>query len=128
MGEQDSYSDLTYAIPPDILRYDKRYIFGIASTELVIAAGLALPVIYLIGPFVGLIAGVVALLILHRIESLGNRSIVVYLIQRAVHNARERRVNIARLMPETEHRLEIFSWDMQKIVEYNKGDSGQLFG
>lgn len=113
---------LEYVVPPDVLHFEPRYILGFTATELVVAGGMAIPALYILGPVAGLIAGVVTLMAVHRLESLGNRSVLTYAFQRVLHNARRREVRIARLLPEGQRKIEILTWDMRPVFGVQGSD------
>jgi len=63
--------DLHYRIPPDILHYEPRLIFGLSATELMIGAMIGMAVMLLVGPISGLVSGALSLLALRRFDNLG---------------------------------------------------------
>ncbi|MDT8899552.1 hypothetical protein QYE77_14905 (plasmid) [Thermanaerothrix sp. 4228-RoL] len=124
MPEKTDQTDdlLEYPVPPDLLHFEPRYIFGFTSTDLVLAGGIAMPILYLLGPIPGLLTGILTLLAIHRLESLGNRSPIVYALQRLAHNARLQEIHIARLLPEGRQHIQILTWDMRPVFGVQSTD------
>lgn len=109
--------ELRYVCPPDILHYETRYLLGFTVAELLIGGGAALLGMLLAGPLPGLAVGGVALLAIRRWEGFGNRSLPLYLLAILAYRFRRVEVELPRLLPMQEGRLEVYSWDGEKLFE-----------
>ena len=103
--------ELQYPIPPDVLHYEPRFIFGLSATDLLVAAipAILLMAIGLIVP--GLLMGAVALSLLKRFDRFGNRSFPVYYIQRWQYNRARRKVVIPLVLPPDAQSMSFETWD-----------------
>jgi hypothetical protein len=94
--------DLTYAWPVNILRYEAR-IFGLSIIEIgAVIAGLLVPMVVvglsLIGVGVSAMTIVTLLLLLRRIERLGNSTIPMFVMQRLRDYRAPRTVMLSLIM------------------------------
>jgi len=69
---------MRYQIPPDVLHYEVRLIFGLTAQDIMVAGIAIIFGIQKFGPVIGMALGVIALLGLKRYERLGRRSLLVY--------------------------------------------------
>ena len=69
--------ELSYHIPPDILHYESKYLMGFSINDLLIAMLVAMPLMMITNPVVGLTGGALSLVFLRRFDGLGNRSIFI---------------------------------------------------
>lgn len=115
-------SSLHYRLPPDILHYEVRYIFGLSVQEMMMAAIPGMAVLAKFGLLWGAVAALATLAGVKRLEAFGDRSALVYLALWAWHRYRPRDVFTPRVLPmngETPQ-MEIETWDGQQL--YKVGD------
>ncbi len=107
--------ELRYEIPPDVLHYEPRFLFGLSATDLLVAAipAILLMAIGLIIP--GLLMGIVALSLLKRFDRFGNRSLPVYYIQRWQYNRARRKVVIPLVLPPDTQAMRFETWDGEEL-------------
>jgi hypothetical protein len=103
--------ELRYRLPPDVLHYEPKYLFGLGIQDLLLAAMPAVFSMLLAGLLVGVITGVVLIGALKRWEGLGNRAAVVYFALWLWHKYRPATVILPRVLPRQETRLEVTAWD-----------------
>lgn len=119
MSDKD---DLTYTLPPDILRYETKYFFGFGINELLIAATAGLVVMMLVSTLVGLLTGVIVLVSLRRYESLGNRSLPAYALAIVWRRLSTAPVVVPRTFPSgSGGRVEFISWEGEKLFALEEG-------
>jgi len=118
--------DLTYRVPPDILHYETRYLLGFTIGELMLAAGVALLGMLWAGPLPGLGCGVLGLLAVRRYEGLGGRSLPQYMLSVLRYRWRREEVTLPRLLPALPPRLEVYSWDGDKLFEVGEVGADDL--
>ncbi len=109
-------SALDYEIPPDVLRYEPRYWFGLSANDLLFAAFPAMLVSYLLHPVAGILLGVLTALSLRRLDSLGGRSLPSYLWQRMRYLRRPRPVEMPLVLPPEQMAVRIEDWQGQVVA------------
>ncbi len=109
-------SELQYAIPPDVLHFEPRYWFGLSAQDLVIAAFPALLLMNTLGVVPGVLAGGIAILLLRRLDSLGGRSIPVFVLQRLWYLRLPRVVEMPMVLPAEHVSLAIQDWSGQDVA------------
>lgn len=109
---------MRYQIPPDVLHYEVRLIFGLSAKDIMVA-GLAVVIgIQRLGVVGGLALGLVTLLAMKRYERLGNRSLLVYLALYLWHLWRPGRALLPRVLPGSgEAPLRVHDWDGREMYE-----------
>ena len=112
--------DLTYRIPPDILHYEPRLVFGLSATEIMIGAMLGMTGMLLLGPLLGLLVGLLSLLFLRRFDGLGGRSVVVWGALMLWYRHRPGHTTIPRTLPPTAERLVVQDWDGRTLYTVRK--------
>jgi len=103
--------ELNYHIPPDILHYESKYLMGFSINDLLIAMMVAMPLMLIANPLIGLIGGVATLVFLRRFDSLGNRSVITYLGAMIWYRFRPDDVQAPRTLPPSAARVEVLSWE-----------------
>ena len=106
-----SADELNYHIPPDILHYESKYLLGFSINDLLIAMVVAMPLMMIFNPVLGLLGGAITLVFLRRFDGLGNRSAVTYLAAMAWYRLRPEEVQAPRTLPPSAARLEVLSWE-----------------
>jgi hypothetical protein len=105
-AEIQSVDDLQYEWPPNVLRYEQRFLFGLTVTDLLVIAGsMILPM--LIHVVLGMLGGLAGLLMVKRFEGLGDRRLPEYLLARLRHHFSHRPVTLPRLLPSGKGSYEI---------------------
>ena len=102
--------ELNYHIPPDILHYESKYLMGFSINDLLIAMMVAMPLMMVASPIVGLLGGAGALVFLRRFDGLGNRSVIMYLGAMIWYRFRPEDVQAPRTLPASAARVEVLSW------------------
>jgi hypothetical protein len=96
--EIQSVDDLQYEWPPNVLRYEQRFLFGLNVTDLlVIAGGMILPM--LIHVVLGMLGGLAGLLLVKHFEGLGDRRLPEYLLARLRQHFGRHAVTLPRILP-----------------------------
>src|SRR5687768_4399109 len=113
-----SVDDLSHEWPPDVLRYDLRFVFGLTVNDLLVIAMptiLLIPLIGLLGGLAGLVAGFLAV---RRFESLGERRVTEYLAARLVHTFRDAKepVLLPLIMPAGLEEIQITTWEGEELA------------
>ena len=128
MAEQDkiqSVDNLQYEWPPNVLRYEQRFLFGLTVTDLlVIAGGMLLPMA--IHVVLGLLGGLAGLLLVKRFEGLGERRLPEYLLVRLRHRVNHRSVTLPRLLPSGKGGYEITDLDGHVLASFGSDRNGDF--
>ena len=103
--------EMSYQIPPDVLHYEPRYVFGLTATDLLIAAMPAVLLIATVGVLAGALAGLGSLSLLKRFDRFGNRSLPVYVFQRWRYNRMERPVTLPLVLPPETQAIAFETWE-----------------
>ncbi len=109
-------TDLQYPIPPDVLHFEPRYWFGLSAQDLVVAAFPALLAMNTLGLAPGVLVGVLAVLLLRRLDSLGGRSVPVFLVQRLWYLRRPHEVEMPIVLPPERAAMVIEDWSGQGVA------------
>jgi hypothetical protein len=109
--EIHSVDDLQYEWPKNLLRFDMQFIFGLSANDLLLAAvaGISLASIHLV---LGLAVGLALLVLLVRLDSLGDRRLCDYLLARLRHRFAARPVVLPSVQPASQDQL-----DLQEILD-----------
>ena len=110
-----SDKDLSYRLPPDVLHYEPKYLFGLSLTDLMAAVIPALFVINTAGIVWGALVGGLVLVGMKRWENIGNRSIVIYLASLLWYRYKPGEVIAPRVLPLHPSRVEVHSWEGNRL-------------
>ena len=102
--------ELRYRLPPDMLHYETKYLFGLGMQDLMVATMPALLMLQVAGPLGAGITAVLMLLGVMRFERFGNRSMIVYGALWLWHKYRPSTVILPRVLPRQDARLEVTTW------------------
>ena len=123
--EAQSVDELQYEWPPDVLRYEQRFLFGLTTSDLLVVAVLMmLPM--MIHVILGMLGGLAGLLAVKRFEGLGDRRLPEYLLARAIHRSRRRTVSLARILPPGKGGYEITDLDGHLLASFGTGEEGEI--
>jgi hypothetical protein len=126
-GQDDiqSVDDLQYDWPPNVLRYEQRFLFGLTVTDLLVIAGcMILPMMVHI--LLGLLGGLGGLLLVKRFDGLGDRRLPDYLLARLRHRFDLKLVTLPRILPAGTGSFEITDLDGNLLARFGtdgKGDT-----
>jgi len=109
--------ELQYQIPPDVLHYEPRFFFGLTATDLLVAAMPTILLMAAVGVIPGLLAGVVAISLLKRFDSFGNRSFPVYYFQRWQYIRAQRPVTLPLVLPGEAQPLAFETWKGEELFK-----------
>jgi hypothetical protein len=127
MAEQDnihSVDDLQYDWPPNLLRYEQRFLFGLTVTDLLIVAGcMILPM--MVHVLLGLLGGLAGLLLVKRFDGLGDRRLPVYLLARIYHHFNRQTISLPRILPAGKGSFEITDLDGNVIAQFGANGRGE---
>ena len=124
-GQDDiqSVDDLQYDWPPNVLRYEQRFLFGLTVTDLLVIAGcMILPMMVHI--LLGMLGGVVGLLMVKRFDGLGDRRLPEYLLARLRHRFDRRPVTLPRILPAGKGSFEITDLDGNVLAHFGSEGNG----
>lgn len=110
---------MNYRIPPDVLHYEVRLLFGLTAYDIMVSGMVLLFGIQTWGPVVGVILGVLALLAIKKYEGLGNRSPLVYLGLWLWHRWRPQSVMMPRVLPSGGEDLSVtvYDWEGNTLIQ-----------
>ncbi|MGC1378247.1 MAG: hypothetical protein WA821_18595 [Anaerolineales bacterium] len=108
-------NDLHYRLPPDMLHYEPKYLFGLGLQDLMIAVMPSILMLQVAGAIGAVVTAVLMLAGMVRFERFGNRSVVTYSALWLWHKYRPSTVILPRIMPRQETRLEVTTWDDQPL-------------
>jgi len=107
---------MNYRIPPDILHYELRLMFGLTAQDIMISGMCVIFGLQALGIAAGLAGGVLSLAALKRFERFGNRSPLVYFGLWVWHKYRPQQVFMPRVMPSGEDlRLTVQDWEGREM-------------
>jgi hypothetical protein len=119
-----SVDDLQYDWPPNVLRYEQRFLFGLTVNDLLVVAGcMILPM--LLHVVLGLLGGVVGLLLVKRFDGLGERRLPEYLLARLRHRFDRRPVTLPRILPVGKGSYEITDLDGNVLARFGSDENGE---
>jgi hypothetical protein len=110
-----SDQDLSYRLPPDVLHYETKYMFGLNLQDLLVAVMPSLMVLNTVGPAWGAITAAIMLAGLKRWDNFGDRSVIVYLALLIWYRYRPGEVQAPRVLPLHPSRVEVHSWDGNRL-------------
>ena len=106
-----SEKDLSYRLPPDVLHYEPKYIFGLSLQDMLVAVVPALLAINAGGIVWGAIVGFIGIAAMKRWDGFGNRSVVVYVALLLWYRYKPGEVIAPRVLPLHPSRVEVSSWE-----------------
>ncbi len=109
--------ELRYHIPPDVLHYEPRFIFGLTATDLLVATVPAMLIGVTLAWSAGVVTGILSLSLLKRFERFGNQSFPVYAFQRWQHTRAARSVHLPLILPPEGEALQFETWDGETLFE-----------
>ncbi|MEP0805706.1 MAG: hypothetical protein HRF47_09465 [Chloroflexota bacterium] len=113
---------MRYQIPPDVLHYEVRLLFGLTAQDIMIAGVAVIFGIQRFGIVVGLTLGVLALLGLKRYERLGHRSLLMYAALYLWHRLRPSQALMPRVLPGGGvAQMTVHDWDGQEMYRVENG-------
>lgn len=106
-----SDKDLSYRLPPDVLHYEPKYIFGLSLQDMLVAVIPALLAVNTAGIVWGVIVGFIGIAATKRWAAFGNRSVVVYVALLLWYHYKPGEVVAPRVLPLRPSRVEVSSWE-----------------
>lgn len=123
--EIHTVDDLQYDWPPNVLRYEQRFLFGLTVTDLlVVAAFLILPM--MLHVLLGLLGGIAGMLLVKRFDGFGDRRLPEYLLARLRHRFTRREVRLPRILPAGKGGFEITDLDGNVLAHFGTDGTGAL--
>ena len=126
MADEDiqSVDDLQYEWPPNVLRYEQRFLFGLTVTDLLAVAGcMILPM--MIHVLLGLLGGIGGLLLVKRFDGLGDRRLPEYLLARLHHRFNRQAITLPRILPAGSGGFEITDMDGNLLARFGSDGEGE---
>ena len=125
MNPQDdlqSVDDIQYDWPPNVLRYEQRFLFGLTVTDLLVVAGcMILPM--MVHVLLGLIGGLAGLLLVKRFDGLGDRRLPEYLLARLRHRFNRHPITLPHILPAGTGSFDITDLDGNLLARFgSNGD------
>jgi hypothetical protein len=116
-------SALHYRLPPDILHYEVKYMFGLSVQDMMMSALPGMGIMARYGLVWGLVAALVTLAGLKRFEVFGDRSVLVYLALWAWHRYKPKEVYMPRVLPTGGElpQMEVTTWDGDPLYTVGEG-------
>lgn len=110
---------MNYRIPPDVLHYEVRLLFGLTAYDIMVSGMALLFGIQQWGPVAGACLGALALLAVKKYESLGSRSPLVYLGLWLWHRWRPQTVMMPRVLPSggDDLRVTVYDWEGNPLIQ-----------
>jgi hypothetical protein len=113
---------MRYQIPPDVLHYEVRLLFGLTAQDIMIAGMAVIFGIQKFGLVIGLALGAIALLGLKRYERLGRRSLLAYAGLYLWHRLRPGQALMPRVLPGGgETQMTVHDWEGREIFRLGGG-------
>ena len=123
--EIQTVDDLQYEWPPNVLRYEQRFLFGLTVSDLlVIAGGMILPM--MVHVVLGMLGGLAGLLMVKRFEGLGDRRLPEYLLARLRHRFDRHPVTLPRILPSGKGSYEITDLAGNVLASFGPDLNGDL--
>jgi hypothetical protein len=120
-----SVDDIQYDWPPNVLRYEQRFLFGLTVTDLLVVAGcMILPM--MVHVLLGLIGGLAGLLLVKRFDGLGDRRLPEYLLARLRHRFNRHPITLPHILPAGTGSFEITDLDGNLLARF--GSNGDKNG
>jgi hypothetical protein len=122
--EIQTVDDLQYDWPPNVLRYEQRFLFGLTVTDLLVIAGcMILPM--MVHVLLGLLGGIAGLLLVKRFDGLSDRRLPEYLLARLRHRFNRRVVTLPRILPAGTGGFEITDLDGNLLARFGSEGNGE---
>lgn len=113
---------MNYRIPPDVIHYEVKLLFGLTAQDIMISGMAMLFGIQIFGVLPGLLLGGLALLAVKRYERFGNRSPLVYLALWLWHRYRPQQVFMPRVLPSGDDlHLTVQDWEGNDLIHLDGG-------
>jgi hypothetical protein len=120
-----SVDDIQYDWPPNVLRYEQRFLFGLTVTDLLVVAGcMILPM--MVHVLLGLIGGLAGLLLVKRFDGLGDRKLPEYLLARLRHRFNRHPITLPHILPAGTGSFDITDLDGNLLARF--GSNGDKNG
>jgi hypothetical protein len=120
-----SVDDIQYDWPPNVLRYEQRFLFGLTVTDLLVVAGcMILPM--MVHVLLGLIGGLAGLLLVKRFDGLGDRRLPEYLLARLRHRFNRHPITLPHILPAGTGSFDITDLDGNLLARF--GSNGDKNG
>jgi hypothetical protein len=120
-----SVDDIQYDWPPNVLRYEQRFLFGLTVTDLLVVAGcMILPM--MVHVLLGLIGGLAGLLMVKRFDGLGDRRLPEYLLARLRHRFNRHPITLPHILPAGTGSFDITDLDGNLLARF--GSNGDKNG
>lgn len=118
-----SVDDLQYDWPPNVLRYEQRFLFGLTITDLLVVAGcMVFPM--MVHVILGLLGGLAGLLLVKRFDGLGDRKLPEYLLSRIYHHFNRKAITLPRILPAGKGSFEITDLDGNVVAQFGSNGRG----
>lgn len=127
MAGQDniqSIDDLQYDWPPNVLRYEQRFLFGLTVIDLLVIA-VCMILLMMVHILLGLLGGVAGLLLVKRFDGLGERRLPEYLLTRLRHRFNHRPVTLPRILPAGKGSFEITDLEGNVLARFGSEGNGE---
>ena len=122
--DSQSVDDLQYDWPPNVLRYEQHFLFGLTVTDLlVVAGGMILPMMAHF--LLGLLGGLVGLLLVKRFDGFGDRRLPEYLLARIYHHFNRQTISLPRILPAGKGGFEITDLDGNVVAQFGVNGRGE---
>jgi hypothetical protein len=122
-NDAQSVDDLQYDWPPNVLRYEQRFLFGLTVTDLLVVAGcMILPMMTHF--LLGLLGALVGLLLVKRFDGLGDRRLPEYLLARIYHHFNRQTISLPRILPAGKGGFEITDLDGNVVAQFGANGRG----
>jgi hypothetical protein len=106
-----SMQDIAYKMPPDVLHFETRYIFGLSIYEMMYIAMPMVGVMMFLGLLAGFLVAVFGLVATMRMERLQGRSLPIYFFYKIMHaQKKDKQVTMPLMLPARQDALIVFSW------------------
>jgi len=126
--EIESVDDLRYEWPDNILGYETKLWGGLTLQEMLAAIAPFMVCIFVMKGWFGFVAGIVGglgvLASVKKLDALGSRSVVVYLLARLLYTRQSQVIELPLIMPVGNEALVVETWAGETIMTV--GDAGPL--
>jgi len=126
--EIESVDDLRYEWPDNILGYETKLWGGLTLQEMLAAIAPFMVCIFVMKGWFGFVAGIVGglgvLASVKKLDALGSRSVVVYLLARLLYTRQSQVIELPLIMPVGNEALVVETWAGETIMTV--GDASPL--
>ena len=121
--DNKAIDNLQYDWPPNVLRYEQRFLFGLTVTDLLVMAGcMILPM--MVHFLLGLLGGLAGLLLVKRFDGLGDRRLPWYLLARLKHRFNRRPITLPHILPAGTGSFDITDLDGNLLARFGSNGNG----